>query len=257
MSAESGGPGLTGIYLERLTWQQAEEALKPDTIVVLPLGAALKEHGPHLLLMNDRLIADYLAEELRKRKNVVLAPTIAYSYYPAFTEYPGSTTLTVETASNMLVEICLSLNAFGPNRFYVLNTGVSTTKPIEKARQDLASKGVILSFTDFKKAMESASRDLMQQDGGGHADEIETSLMLHIAPTTVALERATCDFGGNAPGGLTRDKARADSGHGVYSPTGSWGDPTLATADKGKQIAAALIDWIVKDIDTMENTLRQ
>ncbi|MGH9844344.1 MAG: hypothetical protein ACREEM_36945 [Blastocatellia bacterium] len=39
-----------GVLLENLTWQEAEKALKPETVVVIPLGAAAKEHGPHLKL---------------------------------------------------------------------------------------------------------------------------------------------------------------------------------------------------------------
>src|SRR5262249_11103735 len=48
-----------GVLLEDLTWLQAEKVLKPDTIVVIPIGAASKEHGPHLKLKNDWLMAEY------------------------------------------------------------------------------------------------------------------------------------------------------------------------------------------------------
>ena len=47
-----------GILLEDLTWQEAEKVLRPDTIVVIPIGAACKEHGPHLKLKNDWRISD-------------------------------------------------------------------------------------------------------------------------------------------------------------------------------------------------------
>jgi hypothetical protein len=49
-----------GILLKDLTWVEAEKALTPDTIVVIPIGAESKEHGPHLKLKNDWLIAEYL-----------------------------------------------------------------------------------------------------------------------------------------------------------------------------------------------------
>ncbi len=55
-----------GIRLEDLTWQEAEKVLTPETIVVIPIGAESKEHGPHLKLKNDFLIAEYLKREVLK-----------------------------------------------------------------------------------------------------------------------------------------------------------------------------------------------
>src|ERR1700746_1986283 len=95
-----------GILLEDLTWQEAEKVLRPETIVVIPIGAESKEHGPHLKLRNDFVMAQYFAKRLMERANVVVAPTVNYHYYPAFLEYPGSTSLRPETARDVLVEIC-------------------------------------------------------------------------------------------------------------------------------------------------------
>src|SRR5262249_14843173 len=70
-------------FLEDMTWPQAERALTPDTVVVIPLGAASKEHGPHLRLSNDWLMADYLRRRLAERAHVVVTPIVGYSFYPA------------------------------------------------------------------------------------------------------------------------------------------------------------------------------
>src|SRR5215472_6121929 len=77
-----------GILLEDLTWQEAEKVLTPEAIVVIPIGAESKEHGPHLKLKNDWLMAEYLKHEIIKQTNVVVAPTVNYHFYPAFVEYP-------------------------------------------------------------------------------------------------------------------------------------------------------------------------
>src|SRR4030095_14134722 len=82
-----------GILLEDLTWLEAEKILSAETVVVIPLGAAAKEHGPHLKLKNDWLIAEYLKKQVLGQTNVVGAPTINYHFYPAFLEYPASTSL--------------------------------------------------------------------------------------------------------------------------------------------------------------------
>src|ERR1039457_5854529 len=91
-------------------WVEAEKALKPETVVVIPIGAESKEHGPHLKLKTDYLEAEYYKRQILERADVVVvAPTANYSFYPAFVEYPGSTTLRLETARDMLVDICRAL----------------------------------------------------------------------------------------------------------------------------------------------------
>ena len=61
-----------GLLLENLTWLEAEKILTPETIVVIPLGAAAKEHGPHLLLKNDLILAEYFKERVLREANVVI-----------------------------------------------------------------------------------------------------------------------------------------------------------------------------------------
>lgn len=66
-----------GVLLENLTWQEAEKALKPATIVVIPLGAAAKEHGPHLKLKNDWTMAEYPGPWFSTRQLKLRAGTLA------------------------------------------------------------------------------------------------------------------------------------------------------------------------------------
>jgi creatinine amidohydrolase len=116
--AGAGAPA--GVLLEELTWVEAERVLTEDAVVVIALGAAAKEHGPHLRLDNDWIMAEYLKRRVLDAADVVVAPTIPYHYYPAFFEYPGSTSLQVSTARDLVVDICRSLARYGPKRFYTL-----------------------------------------------------------------------------------------------------------------------------------------
>jgi creatinine amidohydrolase len=79
-----------GILLEDLTWREAEQALRSDTVVVIPIGAGSKEHGPHLKLKNDWLLAEYFKRAIKKSAAVVIAPTVNYHYYPAFAYRRGT-----------------------------------------------------------------------------------------------------------------------------------------------------------------------
>ena len=236
-----------GVLLEELTWMDAEKVLTPDAVVVVPIGAESKEHGPHLKLRNDYTLVQYLARRVLERSRVVVAPTINYHYYPAFVEYPGSTTLRLETARDLVIDVCHSLARFGPRRFYALNTGVSTARALDPAVVALADEGISLRYTNILTAAESAEKSVSKQEGGTHADEIETSMMLYIDPTSVDMRKAVKDYHPSAAGGLTRDP----KGPGSYSPSGVFGDPTLATREKGRIVVEALVSSIVTDIERL------
>jgi creatinine amidohydrolase len=92
-------------------------------------------------------------------------------------------------------------------------------------------------------------RRLARQEGGTHADEIETSMMLYIAPSSVQMGRAVKDYHPGT-GGLTR----TPGGNGTYSPTGIFGDPTLANREKGEEIVEAYVSGILKDIERLGTT---
>ncbi len=145
----AAGAAPRGILLEDLTWPEAEKALRPETVVVIPIGAESKEHGPHLKLKNDWLMAEYFKARVLERTDVVVAPTVNYHFYPAFVEYPGSTTLRLETARDLMVDICRSLARYGPKKFYALNTGVSTMRALTPAVEILAKEGITLRFTNI------------------------------------------------------------------------------------------------------------
>ncbi len=239
-----------GHVLADLTWPQAERVLGPDTVVVIPLGASSKEHGPHLLLKNDWLLAEYYKDRVYQQADVVIAPTLGFHYYPAFTEYPGSITLRHETARDVIVDIVRSLAADGPRRFYVLNTGVSTVGPLNAAVDVLASEGIVLRFTDLLAAIDPVCDEICEQEGGTHADEVETSMMLYIAPRTVAMSKAVKDFTPKTKTGLSR----SPDGAGHYSKSGVFGDATLATREKGQRLVEAVMETILADIEALRQT---
>lgn len=236
-----------GVLLEELTWLEAEAVLTADAVVVIPLGAAAKEHGPHLKLNNDWRIAEYLKQIVLDRCQAVVAPTVAHFFYPAFVEYPGSINVSLDTSTNLIMDICTSLSRFGPKRFYVLNTGLSTIRALRPAAERLTQMGILLRYTDYSAIVDAAAAPLKEQEGGTHADEIETSMMLHIAPDGVQMEKAVKDYDAGGTGPLSRIRQEGRT----YSPTGVFGDATLATIEKGRRVVESLVVGILKDIDEL------
>ena len=244
-------PAAKGYRLADITWTDAETVLRPDSVVVIPLGAGSKEHGMHLKLGNDLTLAEYLTRRVLDGSPVVVAPALPYHFYPAFVEYPGSTTLNLDTARTVTLEVIRSLARFGPRRFYVLNTGISTTRALEPAAATLAREGVLLTYTDLGARLDEASAKIRQQETGSHADEIETSMMLYIEPTAVDMTRAMKEMNAvSNPFRLTRTRGRA----GTYSASGVWGDPTLATREKGRIVVESLVTAILREIDALRRS---
>ncbi|KAB2967888.1 MAG: creatininase family protein [Thermoanaerobaculia bacterium] len=238
-----------GVLLEDLSWVEAEKVLTPEAVVVIPLGAAAKEHGPHLPLSADWLIAEYFKRELLKRSDVVMAPTITYYYYPPFAEYPGSTTLSLETARGLLVDVCRSLARYGPRRFYVINVGLATLPALQAAVDQLAKESITVRYLEFAKAILPA-KEIIEQEGGSHADEVETSLLLYMVPDRVDMSKAVKDFRPRK-GYPTRDPNNTE---GTYLPSGVYGDATLATSAKGRRFTETLLEDMLRSIAELRSS---
>lgn len=235
-----------GQYLEHLNWAESEQVLASDPVLLLPIGARLKEHGLHLPLNNDWLLAEYLTRRVVEQQPVVALPTVPYGYYPAFVEYPGSVNVARDVFRDTVCDICRSLARHGGRRIYALNTGISTNWSLEPARLQLAKEEVLFEFSDLHELLPPIVDPIRQQSRGTHADEVETSIMLYIHPEVVRMENARPDIDPRRDQGrLTR---QPDSPNGVYSPTGAWGDPTLATAEKGRLITEALVASLIEKI---------
>jgi creatinine amidohydrolase len=242
-----------GVFLETATWKEAEPLLRADPLMVLPVGAAAKEHGPHLPLGTDRIVADYLARRLAHRVAVIVMPTLTYGYYPHFAAVPGSTHLEAVTFGALVTDAVLSVRRHGPRRFLILNTGVSTYPVLEVVARDLERRhGLIVGVTRIEELGRSRTAGVIRQREGSHADEQETSLLLAIAPEVVRQDLAAAEFPDRtrAPAmfvprsiGLRRDGGVA--GQGVY------GDPTLATVEKGRVIAEAMVDDLVSAAEAL------
>jgi creatinine amidohydrolase len=233
------------LELEHLTWIEAEKALSQYDVVLIALGARSKEHGPHLRLNNDYLMAEYLKDRVAAQVPVAVLPTLQYGYYPAFLDYPGSISLRQETFRDVIVDIARSMSGYGIRKVYILNTGVSTLRPLQQAREKLASEMIELRFLNILEVDKGLPKGLLQQEGGTHADEGETSMMLYIAPEAVDMSKAVKDYDPrpNRPG-----LSRRPEGSGSYSPTGIWGDPTLATREKGRTIVEHTVSEIVREV---------
>jgi creatinine amidohydrolase len=233
----------------RLTWDKVGERLVGGAAAILPIGAGAKEHGLHMPMAADQVFSEFFARVIAGSTDALIWPTLTYGAYPAFVAYAGSISLRDDSFAAIVTEIADAIISFGAYRLFILDTGLSTIAPVNAAIRASRDPSRIRHLTVFRGPhfLETA-HDLMQQPYGSHADEIETSLMLAIAPELVDMTRAKASPvspTGPAPGPLSPDDEHSPN----YSPSGSFGDPTLASIDKGSRLLAAILEDLLEEAD--------
>jgi creatinine amidohydrolase len=251
----TAGPGA---WIEDLTWPQVAERIASGATVVVPIGARAKEHGHHLPMKTDYLLARALCEGIAARLSVLVAPVIDFGYYPAFVHYPGSQHLRAGTFIAVLEEVLGGLIRHKVREIAIVNTGVSTEAPVQIAvRNVLAEHGVRVAVADIR-ALGRSEHGRLRQKLGGHGDEHETSLVLAIEPDSVNLAAATCDYGNMLDEPATvfyrpvvfRNAPDRGPDH---SATGVRGDPTLASIETGRATLAAMIEDLVDGLTKLKS----
>lgn len=243
--------GSPGAFAAQLSWPEVERRVKAGAVVVLPVGAACKEHGPHLPMNTDFLQAEWLAKALVLRAEVLVWPTVSYGYYPTFTDYPGSVSLTCETFQLMVQEILSEIRRAGARAVLILNTGISTIEPLQAAAGDMPeSMRIELANVYAGPRCRSVTEAIEEQPRGGHADELETSILLAIGHEHVALDKA--ETWTPLAMAVSGPFSRSEQDNPRFSPSGVWGDPTLASDEKGRRLLAAIVDDLFAAVDVLQ-----
>lgn len=226
-------------FIERMHWDRVARRIEDGAVAILPIGAAAKQHGFHLPLNTDRVQAEWLAGRMAEKIDALVWPTLTYGHYPAFVEYAGSNSLSIATFEALVGEISGQILGGGCPKLLVLNTGISTLAPVDRALVRLASDRIKHLWIHGGPRYPQVARQLAEQSHGSHADEMETSLMLALAPHLVDMTRAEASpaLAQERPGALTPSDVNSPN----YSRSGSFGDPTRATPAKGEALLAAML----------------
>lgn len=239
-------------FVSALAWDEVARRLRNGPTAILPVGAGAKQHGLHLPMGTDQIQAEWFAARLAARANALIWPTLTYGTYPAFAAYAGSASLSARAFESLVGDIVERLVAYGARDVLVLNTGISTIAPIEAAIRSTGGTDRVRHCCIYTGARYlAAAAGLRQQSYGSHADEMETSVMLQVAPDLVQMARAEASppsNNGPVDGPLTPHDPSSPN----YSPSGSFGDPTKASPEKGRVLVAAILE----DLFAVANELR-
>lgn len=214
--------------LATTTWTELSAA--SSTLVVVPLGST-EQHGPHLPVATDTLVATALAERLAgARDDAVAAPALPYGSSGEHAGFPGTLSVGQAALELVVLELVRSADAFAG---VVLVSGhAGNAEPVGRAVTTLTAEG--------RRVLAWSPR---LPGGDAHAGRTETSLMLALAPHLVRLDVA--EPGAIEPLADLLPALRA-GGVAAVSPNGVLGDPTGATAEEGH----ALLDRLAADLCT-------
>ncbi len=231
-------------FIEQLTWDEVARRIGSGAAAILPVGAGAKQHGFHLPMNSDRIQAEWLAARIADRIDGLIWPTVSYGYYPAFVDYAGSISLSEPTFESLIQELAAGILGYRCRALFVLDSGISTLAPVDRALSRLGNAGALhLKIHDGARYRRAVAK-LSEQSHGSHADELETSRMLVLAPHLVDTARAEASpaLKHETPGPLTPSDTTSPN----YSRSGSFGDPTLATRAKGEILLKAMVGDMVE-----------
>lgn len=238
------------VLLGELSWVDVVSLTERMPLVLVPIGA-VEQHGPHLPLLVDSMVVEALALEVSRRTGVVVAPTVLYSSSQGHSSlFPGTVALRPSTAQSVLEDITRWLASAGFCKVFLLNGHLGNVGPVWSAVDELvAALGPEVSIAgrswwDLSPDLwELVTSDAPHARSEFHANWAETSMMLHLRPDLVRMDRAVDQD--EFPWAFTYDMSRK-------SASGSVGrGVTRATAEDGRRLfdhASGVVAQVVTDM---------
>jgi creatinine amidohydrolase len=244
---------------ESLTRPELDALDRDATVVVLPLGS-VEQHGAHLGLGTDSLLSSAVAlgavEAAAGEPPAVVLPPPWYGYSPHHMSFAGTVTLRAETFIHLVGDIAESVLRHGFRRLLMLNGHGGNVSIMDVVLSELGQRwhgrARIAGATYFALAAARQGEFRQSAPGGmGHACEFETSLMLHLHPEAVRAEAAVACYPDTGSPYRQTDLFGANLARGYsdfrdLSPSGTFGDPSLASAEKGRRIFDICVEETVK-----------
>jgi creatinine amidohydrolase len=210
--------------------------IRADALVLVPIGST-EQHGPHLPLSTDTVIAQAVAERAAGVLSPVpalVAPAIAYGASGEHADFPGTISIGHEALHVVITETARSL-ALWAGRLVYINGHGGNVATLDAAVSRLRAEGHDVAWVGCEAP-----------GGDAHAGFTETSVMLYLAPELV--------WPSDGVTGETRPLAElmpdlVSRGVRAVSPSGVLGDPAGASAEKGREILGAMVAAVARRID--------
>jgi len=212
--------------------------------VIFPTGST-EQHGHHLPLGTDSILALTFSTELARKKDIALCPPLKFGFSGEHAGFPGTIDIGLEGFSAAVRGVVQSLlKTF--SRVYIINFHGGNSAALEAIVKELGRDDVYLIH--FWRAAAKIMSDLTEQDEIGieHAGEFETSFMLATRPELVGEGKRGPDASISTPGGRTYGRTWLSD---QMTETGAFGGAQLATRDKGRAFIEKCLSSLSEIID--------
>jgi len=244
------------VRLQEMTWPEVQAALDRGVRTVVVVAASTEQHGPHLPLSTDELIAEAVGERVARRLGGLLAPVIRPGCSDHHLAFPGSLSVSAELLAELVASYVRSLAPHGFDTFVLLSSHGGNFRPLEavaqRLREEFGPRGVRVvavagdaALVDMMREMvDTAARRGAPQDVDAiHADACETSLVLYLHPQLVRTDRVEAGFTGR----LDLDTLFR-KGLQAITPNGVLGDPRGSNPEIGAAVLERLVEHLVEKV---------
>ena len=226
------------LELDRMTWPEVERELSGGRDTVVIAFGATEQHGPHMPLATDALLGDHMARAVADELGAFVAPTVRVGCSEHHLGFPGTLSLSEGTFRAIVVDLVRSLERGGFRRVVLLPTHGGNFAPLAAAVADLEGDVSIevRALTDLGALFAIAQRGADEYgvplgEGGLHAGEWETSMLMAIHPELVRGERFEPGYTGDPQAAVA---AMFEGGVKSIAANGIVGDPARASAEHGE-----------------------
>lgn len=227
-----------------------EETDRAADVAVLPVGS-FEQHGVHLPLATDTIIACAIARSVATVHDLMLLPPVTVSCSQEHTGWRGTVSIRSATLIQIVTDIAESLHQSGVDRLIIVNGhggNYVLSNIVQEANLGDRRMALFPDRRDWETARQHAGLGSSGHDDM-HAGEIETSLLLHLCPDVVRLGYQNQDHLAERPDLLVL-------GMRGYTDSGVIGQPSLATAAKGKAVLESLTTSSTNALAVLRNGVR-
>lgn len=170
-----------------MSWVEARDAFRADPVVLIPMGT-VEQHGPHLPMAADTIVAEAVALAAADGTNSIVTPAITVGYCANSRNFPGTITVPSALLSQIVEHTVESLAHHGVRRFILVNNHRSNAAAVQHSAYELRSRRDLLigSFFPWGTMISIARKQFPElADAIGHGGEPETSVIMHLRPDDV------------------------------------------------------------------------
>jgi creatinine amidohydrolase len=240
---------------QHYTWVEMKEVAARNPVVVVPVGS-VEDHGPHLPLDTDNFLIWSICEEAARRAagDILLMPLIPYGFETHHMDFPGTIDIHMEHMLHFVLDVTKSVARHGFTRI-LLADGHGSNMPILDlvARRTILETDALCAPFLWPSLALGEIREVRESGRGGmsHACELETSVYLYLDRERVQIDKARKEMEQPQSEFIWSDLLNPGPVRMMdiwtrFSKTGVNGDPTLATAEKGRVIFEAVVENFVK-----------